>query len=100
MWILYNSCVTAKEDLRDFIAELTEEQAAYWLQQIERGGEDILASAGASSAEPILARAPRNGSLAELFAAWRLEGPTMSEAQWDEFAAAFDADRPHRPLFT
>lgn len=38
--------------------------------------------------------------VAEFFRKWADEGPTLTEDEWREFARDFDAQRPHRPLFT
>jgi DNA-binding IclR family transcriptional regulator len=91
--------VTAKEDLRDLVAELSEAEAARWLRRMARQ-TPILTTAAEAAARPILSGETNLAALAELLAQWREEGPSVSDEEWEKFAREFDAGRPHRPLFT
>jgi hypothetical protein len=88
--------VTAKEELREAIDELSEELAAAWLEKVQNEDPRSGVRYGAIDRLPPEERA---GALRAFFEAWRDKDAYLSDEQWEEFTRDFDAQRPHRPLF-
>jgi acyl-CoA reductase-like NAD-dependent aldehyde dehydrogenase len=89
-----NDIVTAKEELRELVAHLTEDEAREWIKRAREAKTGLR--------EGTLSRLPpeeREAALRAMFAQWEAEGGYMTDEEWDEFARDFDAQRPHRPLF-
>ena len=93
--------MTAKEALRHLVDDLSEEEATRWLEQMASpGSETVLSNFETALRRPIVRGTTDPEALRSLFAKWREEGPVMTEEEWNEFARAIDAGRPHRPLFS
>ena len=76
--------MTAKEVLREWVEGLTEAEAAERLRQVEHGADEAATmAAGSANADRLLA----------LFARWDSEGPSMTEEEWNTFAADLEEDR-------
>ncbi|MEX0781990.1 MAG: hypothetical protein WED87_01285 [Dehalococcoidia bacterium] len=87
--------MTAKEELKEVIEELTEEQASQWLERVRSGSSGLRMGS--------LYRLPpeqRAAALQQFFDSWRNEDAYLTDEEWEEFTHDFDAQRPHRPLFT
>lgn len=93
----YNHPVTAKEDLRDEVERLTEQETARWLQRLRTRRSRPILREGALSTLP---RHERSEALRAMFEEWEAEGGYMTDQEWEKFAREFDSHRPHRPLFT
>ncbi len=89
--------MTAKEELRDTINGLTEEDASAWLRRMR--DEDPATGRRIGSIYK-LPPGQRAAALKEFFESWRDKDAYLSDEQWEEFARDFDAQRPNRPLFT
>lgn len=89
--------MTAKEELRERLAGMSEEEAARLLAIAETGEDEEWLIPGELEKYPPEERA---AALKEFFESWRDKGAYLSDEQWEEFARDFDAQRPHRPLFT
>jgi hypothetical protein len=81
--------VAAKEELHDEVERLTEQEAADLLRRIRE----------APVVEQRLEAEQQASDLRAFFERWRGRG-VMTEDEWNDFARDFDAQRPHRPLFT
>ena len=86
--------MTSPERLRAYINGLDDEEAQHALDRLT-----AVVAEGDSEAEPIIEGATDLSGLRALFEQWRIE-PCMTDAEWDDFAAGIDRDRPHRPLFS
>ena len=80
--IRYNWSVTAKESLVEWVGGLSEAEAAAYLQKV-CPEVDVAAPVAGLGDDPLLA----------LLARWDAEGPSMTEEQWNMFAANLEEDR-------
>ncbi|MBA4180724.1 MAG: hypothetical protein C0506_09070 [Anaerolinea sp.] len=92
--------MSAKEDLRALVDDLPEEEARAWFERIRlRTGESEQRGSAHQPGQPIVRHRMDREAARALIDQWRAEEPVMTDAQWDEFAKAFDEERQERPLF-
>jgi hypothetical protein len=83
------------------VDDLSEEEAGAWLERMRNGGgKPRLTTFERAMQQDIVRGKTDPDALVVLFEQWRQEGPVMTEEEWNEFARAIDAGRPHRPLFS
>ena len=76
--------MTAKEALAEWVGGLSEAEAAAYLTKVCPEVDD---------AAPVVEPPSGADQLLALFARWDAEGPSMTEEQWNTFAANLEEDR-------